>query len=70
MTAEEAFALIGRQTLTGSGERGYRVATYADVPIALVKELGSRANNLYPKSLSLHDTRLVLSDMPHIFDLT
>lgn len=70
MTAEEAFALIGRQTLTGSGERGYRVATYADVPIALVKELSSRANNLYPKSLSLHDTRLVLSDMPHIFDLT
>ena len=68
VTAAEAFALIGRQTIPSSGAKGYWVATYAGVPLTLIKDLGSRVNNLYPKGLALHDTRLTPSDMPHILD--
>lgn len=68
VTAAEAFALIGRQTIPSLGTKGYRVATYAGVPLTLIKDLGSRVNNLYPKGLALHDTRLTPSDMPHILD--
>lgn len=68
VSPEEAFALIGRQTISGSGERGFSLITYAGVPLLIVKDLGNRVNNLFPKALALHDPRLTVADMPHIFD--
>lgn len=69
VTGEEAFDLIRRQTISSCGEAGYYLATYEGVPLTFVKDLGNRVNNLYPKSLAMHDGRLTLSDMPHILDL-
>lgn len=69
VSPDEAFALIGRQTLPSSGERGFSLITYAGVPLLVVKDLGSRVNILYPKAMALHDPRLTVADMPHIFDV-
>lgn len=69
VTGEEAFDLIRRQTISSTREPGYYLATYRGVPLTLIKDLGSRVNNLYPKSLAMHDTRLTYGDMPHILDL-
>lgn len=69
VTGEEAFDLIRRQSVSSCGEAGYYLATYQGVPLTFVKDLGNRVNNLYPKSLAMHDGRLNLSDMPHILDL-
>lgn len=49
LTEEQAIAYLRRETLTLSeAPRGYVVVTNRHVPLGLVKNLGSRANNLYP----------------------
>ena len=46
---EQAIAYLRREALTLSeAPRGYVVVTNRHVPLGLVKNLGSRANNLYP----------------------
>lgn len=49
LTEEQAIAYLRREALTLSeAPRGYVVVTNRHVPLGLVKNLGSRANNLYP----------------------
>ena len=49
LTEEQAIAFLRREALTlPDAPRGYVVVTNRHVPLGLVKNLGSRANNLYP----------------------
>lgn len=49
LTEEQAIAYLRREALTlQDAPRGYVVVTNKHVPLGLVKNLGSRANNLYP----------------------
>ena len=49
LTEEQAIAYLRREALTlTEAPRGYVVVTNRHVPLGLVKNLGSRANNLYP----------------------
>ncbi|MBO7552427.1 MAG: rRNA cytosine-C5-methyltransferase [Bacteroidaceae bacterium] len=49
LTEEQAIAYLRREALTlTEAPRGYVVVTNRHAPLGLVKNLGSRANNLYP----------------------
>ena len=49
LTLEQAIGFLRREALTlQDAPRGYVVVTNRHVPLGLVKNLGSRANNLYP----------------------
>lgn len=49
LTEEQAIAFLRREALTlPDAPHGYVVVTNRHVPLGLVKNLGSRANNLYP----------------------
>ncbi len=45
-----AIAYLQRQSLTIDAPKGYVLLTYDGLPLGLVKNLGNRANNLYPKN--------------------
>ena len=46
---EQALMYLHRETLTlPSCPMGYLLLTYSGVPIGFVKNVGNRANNLYP----------------------
>ena len=73
-TAPPALGTSSSASLREDWSIGWTLATGAvgkkavQSPLTLIKDLGSRVNNLYPKGLALHDTRLTPSDMPHILD--
>lgn len=48
---EEAIAYLRKEAivLSGTAPRGYALLTYKDVPLGFVKNIGNRANNLYPQ---------------------
>jgi len=49
VTREQAIAYLRKESLTlPDAPRGYVVLTYRHIPLGLVKNLGTRANNLYP----------------------
>ena len=50
LSREQALDYLRRQPLTLSPDapRGYLLATYAGLPLGFLKNLGNRANNLYP----------------------
>ncbi len=50
-TYEQAIAYLRKESIVLSAEapRGYVLLTYRDVPLGFVKNIGNRANNLYPQ---------------------
>lgn len=50
VTYEQAIAYLRKEAITLDAEapRGYVLVTYKDVPLGFVKNIGNRANNLYP----------------------
>ena len=48
---EQAIAYLRKEAVTLSAEvsRGYVLLTYKDIPLGFVKNIGNRANNLYPQ---------------------
>lgn len=59
LTEEQAIAYLRREALTISdAHRGYVVVTNRHVPLGLVKNLGSRANNLYPTEWRIRSSYL------------
>ena len=48
---EQAIAYLRKEAivLPDTAPRGYVLLTYKDVPLGFVKNLGNRANNLYPQ---------------------
>jgi len=51
LTYEQAIAYLRREAivLDDSVSRGYVLVTYRNVPLGFVKNIGNRANNLYPQ---------------------
>ncbi len=51
LTYEQAIAYLRKETITLGAEvpRGYILLTYQNIPIGFVKNIGNRANNLYPQ---------------------
>ena len=51
LTYEQAIAYLRKEglILDASVPRGYVLVTYCDVPLGFVKNIGNRANNLYPQ---------------------
>lgn len=51
LTYEQAIAYLRREAivLNDSVSRGYVLVTYRNVPLGFVKNIGNRANNLYPQ---------------------
>ena len=49
---EQAIAYLRKEAivLSGTTPRGYVLLTYKDVPLGFVKNIGNRANNLYPQA--------------------
>ena len=59
LTEEQAIAYLRREVLSlPEAPRGYVVVTNRHVPLGLVKNLGSRANNLYPAEWRIRSTYL------------
>ena len=48
---EQAIAYLRKEAivLSGSAPRGYVLLTYKNIPLGFVKNIGNRANNLYPQ---------------------
>ena len=44
-----AISFLQRQTLAVDAPRGYVLLTHRGVPLGFINNLGTRANNLYPK---------------------
>jgi NOL1/NOP2/fmu family ribosome biogenesis protein len=51
VTYEQAIAYLRKEGLILDADvpRGYVLLTYQDVPLGFVKNIGNRANNLYPQ---------------------
>ena len=51
LSREDALKYLHRESLILPEEtpRGYVIVTYQDLPLGFVKNIGTRANNLYPK---------------------
>ncbi|NDW13392.1 rRNA cytosine-C5-methyltransferase [Bacteroides sp. 214] len=51
LTYEQAIAYLRREAvvLDSSAPRGYLLVTYKQIPLGFVKNIGNRANNLYPQ---------------------
>lgn len=52
MSHQEAIRYLQNETLTlpSDAPRGFVLVTYRNIPLGFVKNLGTRANNLYPKA--------------------
>jgi len=48
LTSEEALAYLRREAIRIDAPRGLVLVTFRGLPLGFVKNLGSRANNLYP----------------------
>ena len=48
LTYDEALAYLRREAIQVDAPRGYVLVTFRDLPLGFVKNLGSRANTLYP----------------------
>ena len=51
LTYEQAIAYLRKEAITlgASVPRGYILLTYKDIPLGFAKNIGNRANNLYPQ---------------------
>ena len=48
LTYEQALAYLRHESIQIEAPKGYVLLTYKDLPLGFVKNLGNRANNLYP----------------------
>ena len=57
LSLEEALRYLHRETLKlpGNTPRGFVLVTYHGHPLGFVKNLGNRANNLYPKPWAIRN---------------
>lgn len=55
---EQAIAYLRSESITldGTVPRGYVLLTYKNVPLGFVKNVGNRANNLYPNEWKIRST--------------
>ncbi|MCM1311398.1 MAG: rRNA cytosine-C5-methyltransferase [Bacteroides sp.] len=60
LTYEQAIAYLRTEavTLPVEAERGFVIVTYHDTPLGFVKNLGNRANNLYPQEWRIRSGHL------------
>ena len=60
LTYPEALAYLRKEALTLSSDvpRGYVLLTFRGVPLGFVKNVGNRANNLYPSDWRIRTTHL------------
>lgn len=66
---QDALRFLRRETipLPESTPRGFVLLTYQQLPIGFVKNIGNRANNLYPQEWAIKSTHLP-SEAPGIFE--
>ena len=57
LSREDALKYLRRESLILPEEtpRGYVIVTYQDLPLGFVKNIGTRANNLYPKEWKIRN---------------
>ncbi|MCR4920884.1 MAG: rRNA cytosine-C5-methyltransferase [Bacteroidaceae bacterium] len=53
---DTALAYLRRETIQVDAPRGYVLVTFRGLPLGFVKNLGSRANNLYPQEWRIRST--------------
>jgi NOL1/NOP2/fmu family ribosome biogenesis protein len=55
VSLDDALRYLHHETLTLAADvpRGYVLLTYRNIPIGFVKNIGNRANNLYPKEWAI-----------------
>ncbi|MGL5635388.1 MAG: methyltransferase RsmF C-terminal domain-like protein, partial [Bacteroidales bacterium] len=60
VTREQAIAYLKKEALVLDADlpKGYLLLTYKQIPIGFVKQLGNRANNLYPQEWRIRTTYL------------
>lgn len=64
LSGEEALQYLKREALNIECERGLQLITYKSVPLGFAKQVGSRANNLYPKEMMIRNSKLTADDIP------
>ncbi|CQB85955.1 NOL1/NOP2/sun family protein [Chlamydia trachomatis] len=64
-TREEALQFLRREALNIQSEKGINLLTYQDIPLGFIKQVGNRANNLYPRDLALRNSTLTINDFPN-----
>ena len=57
---EQAIAYLRKEAITlfATASRGYVLITYKQIPLGFVKNIGNRANNLYPQEWRIRSNRL------------
>lgn len=60
LSLDDARKYLARETLTldPTVPKGYVLVTYADMPLGFVKNIGNRANNLYPNNWRIRNLKL------------
>ena len=64
-TDEEVLQFLKREVLNIESERGINLLTYQGIPLGFIKQVGNRANNLYPRHLALRNSSLTTKDIPN-----
>ena len=64
-TDEEVLRFLKREVLNIESERGINLLTYQGIPLGFIKQVGNRANNLYPRHLALRNSSLTTKDIPN-----
>lgn len=64
---EEVLRFLKREALSIEGEKGYHLVTFEGVALGFVKQVGGRANNLYPKEMMIRNGKLSINDIPKWF---
>lgn len=59
-----ALQYLKREVLNIESEKGFQMLTYNTVPLGFAKQVGNRANNLYPKEMMIRNSRLTPNDTP------
>jgi 16S rRNA C967 or C1407 C5-methylase (RsmB/RsmF family)/NOL1/NOP2/fmu family ribosome biogenesis protein len=58
VSREEAIRYLQKEAIPLSGEKGYQLLTYERMPLGYVKQLGNRANNLYPQEWRIRSNKI------------
>ncbi|MBR8783867.1 Ribosomal RNA small subunit methyltransferase F [Porphyromonas levii] len=65
LSKEVALQYLKREVLNIESDRGIQLVTYEGIPLGFAKQVGNRANNLYPKEMMIRNSRLTPEDIPH-----
>ena len=64
---DTVLSILKRETpILDVPERGVYLLTYRGLPLSIIKHLGTRINNLYPKEWAVRNTRLTVADIPDL----